>query len=657
MHRQLCRLPALALATCISLLTHGQAVHAAPPLEAYGNLPQVELMRVSPSGSRAAMIGVANDKRQLVVTDITQNKVLKAAAVGDMVVRNLRWAGDEQVLLTITTTTPSLYDYGMERILLAGVLHVGLDGQQPWSVFDHSDDIEHSVFGNYGAYPQQGHWFGYFGGLTRTRQLGFGASGYTRQNEITDLYRVDLDSSKPTLLARGAGRLHDWVIGADGSIVAHSESQRATGEWVLYAGQERGPALLKKQAPTGEIGLEGLGRGADTVVVIDRSGTSDVLAEVNVASGKSEPLFPEVGTRKLYFDPMTGFLVGAETYEDPWAQFVDPAVQKHYNSTRKAFANRHVRLESYSTALKEMIVFTDGTDDPGTFWFVSSATHRPDPIGYPYPQIKSADVGPISMVTFTAADGMALDGILSLPPGREGKNLPLVVMPHGGPLDVTDEVRFDWWAQAFASRGYAVFQPNYRGSGGHTSAYRKAGYGEWGKRMLSDIADGVAELARQGQIDPKRACIVGGSYGGYAALAGVTVQHGLYRCAVSVSGPANMANFMDWQAKRYGLESESLRYLQKVTGADHGGSALLHEISPLYLASRADAPILLIHGKDDTTVPIEQSREMAAALKGAGKPVQFVELEKEDHFLSRGVTRIAMLTAAVEFVEKNNPPQ
>ena len=139
----------------------------------------------------------------------------------------------------------------MERILLEGVLHVGLDGQQPWSVFDHSDDIEHSVFGIYGTYPQQGHWYGYFGGLTRTRQLGFGDSGYTRQHDYTDLYRVDLETSKPTLLARGAGRSHDWVIGADGNIVAHSESQQATGEWVLYVGRDRRPALLKKQTPTG----------------------------------------------------------------------------------------------------------------------------------------------------------------------------------------------------------------------------------------------------------------------------------------------------------------------------------------------------------------------------------------------------------------------
>ncbi len=253
------------------VLMSGTSVHAAPPLEAYGNLPQVELMRVSPSGSRVAMIGVSDGKRQLVVTDIAQNKVLKAAAVGDNIVRNLSWAGDDHLLVTITATTPSMYDYGMERLLLAGVLHVGLDGQQPWSVFQHSDDIEHTVFENFGAYPQQGHWYGYYSGITRVRQLGFGDSGYTRQHEYTDLYRVDLETSKPTLLASGAGREHSWVMGADGNIVAHSESQAASGEWVLYAGRDRGTILLKRQSQTGEIALTGLGRGPGTVLVTDRT--------------------------------------------------------------------------------------------------------------------------------------------------------------------------------------------------------------------------------------------------------------------------------------------------------------------------------------------------------------------------------------------------
>ena len=231
-----------------------------------------------------------------------------------------------------------------------------------------------------------------------------------------------------------------------------------------------------------------------------------------------------------------------------------------------------------------------------------------------------------------------------------------MVLPHGGPEE-RDYPGFDWWAQAYASRGYAVFQPNFRGSGDYGVELRNAGFGEWGRKMQTDISDGIAELAKRGVVDPKRACIVGGSYGGYAALAGVTVQHGLYRCAVSVAGISDLAGMLVYQHKlAAGPTSAALRYWRAFMGVDNSSDNRLAAISPAALADKADAPILLIHGKDDTVVPIDQSETMESALKRAGKPVELVEMKNEDHWLSREETRIEMLKAAVAFVEKYNPP-
>jgi len=638
------------------LLLTESLVTAAPSLDDYGNLPQVELMRVSPSGNHIALIGVDHGKRQLLVADAADNKVIKAATVGENKVRDLEWAGDDHLLVTITATSDRLYDFENERYELAGVLHVGLDNKTPWAVFDHSDDVEHTVFGFEGAFAEQGHWFGYFSGWTRVRERGFGDTGYTRQNHYLDLYKVDLETSKPTLMAKGAGADHEWAIGADGQIVAHSEYSAGSGEWVLYGGKARDKTLLKRTSPQQQVALQGLGRTDGTVLVLDQTGTSDLSLEIEVATGRSETLLGEFGVARYLSDPLTGHLVGAATYTDPWAQFFDPSQQKHYKSIRKAFADRHVRVESFTPGLQDMIVFTDGTGDPGTYWFVSGTTHHADPVGYPYPGIKPVDVGTVTTLTYVASDGTSLDGILTLPPGREAKHLPLVVLPHGGPIGVFDEAGFDWWAQAFASRGYAVFQPNYRGSGGRTVEFRKAGYAEWGRKILSDISDGVVALASKEMIDPKRACIVGASYGGYAALAGVTLQQGIYRCAVSVAGPSDMTSMISWEAKVHGLDSPELRYWREVTGADRGPAAL-REISPVQFVKRIDVPVLLIHGRDDTTVPFEQSLDMSMALKNAGKQYQFVELEKEDHFLSRDATRTAMLKSAVSFVQKYNPSE
>jgi dipeptidyl aminopeptidase/acylaminoacyl peptidase len=249
-----------------------------------------------------------------------------------------------------------------------------------------------------------------------------------------------------------------------------------------------------------------------------------------------------------------------------------------------------------------------------------------------------------------------MHGVLTLPPGRTAHGLPVVVLPHGGP-QARDYPGFDWWAQAFAARGYAVFQPNFRGSSGYGRAFVDAGHGQWGRKMQTDISDGLAALAVQGIVDPKRACIVGASYGGYAALAGVTVQHGLYRCAVADAGVADLRQMLKYEDAKSGYDASSstMRYWKQFMGASSASDDSLDAISPAALAGQADAPILLIHGKDDTVVPFAQSLEMQAALKRANKPVEMVVMPNEDHWLSRPETRLSMLTAAVAFVQKYNP--
>ncbi len=226
----------------------------------------------------------------------------------------------------------------------------------------------------------------------------------------------------------------------------------------------------------------------------------------------------------------------------------------------------------------------------------------------------------------------------------------MIVLPHGGPR-AYDRPQFYWWAQAFASRGFAVFQPNFRGSTNRDQHFMHAGDGEWGRKMQTDMSDGLQALAAQGIVDSHRACIVGASYGGYAALAGVTLQHGIYRCAVSVSGIGDVSQMYQTDYLEGGSEQVVKQALLEQLGPRSG----LDEVSPIRFASHADAPILLIHGRDDTVVRFDQSQKMADALKHAGKPVEFVELKGEDHWLSRSDTRQQMLESAVAFVEKYNP--
>jgi dipeptidyl aminopeptidase/acylaminoacyl peptidase len=629
-----------------------RTARAAPPIEAYGRLPGVELVRLSPSGERVALIGVVGEQRRLFIMN-ADNKVLKTGLIGDSKVRDLNWAGDDHLLVTTSATMNLQLDFG-HKYELASVIHVGMDDKAPWAVFSRCNGIEPTVRGYFGAAQQGGKWYGFFGGITEARDL---AGGYVFDHGYADLYRVDLGTGKTVLVANGSEREHEWAIGEDGTVIAHSEYTGAAGDWRMFAGPHsvNNNPVIHKLSPTNDIDLVGAGRSPGTALVLNRSGEADIAEEINLSDGKAQELFADNRVRDYRYDPLSHLLIGVSTVEEPGELFLDHLSQARFVGARKAFPGLQVHLESYSPALKRMIVETEGGGDSGTFWLVDIATGNAVPLGYAYPAIRPADVGATSLVKYQAADGLALEGILTLPPGREPKSLPLVVMPHGGPMGVSDEIGFDWWAQAFASRGYAVFQPNYRGSGGVSTDLRHAGYGQWGKKMLSDISDGVAEIARQHIVEPTRVCIVGASYGGYAALAGVTLQQGLYRCAVSVAGPSNLLSFGAWQSSFYGYTSDSIRYWRKLTGEDTGGEPLLRAISPALLADKADAPILLIHGKDDTRVPIEQSEQMAAALKRAGKFHEFTVLPHEDHFLSRETTRLAMLTAAVNFVQKYDP--
>ena len=266
-----------------------------------------------------------------------------------------------------------------------------------------------------------------------------------------------------------------------------------------------------------------------------------------------------------------------------------------------------------------------------------------------YP-IDTSDVGPMRMLQYTASDGMKMEGVLTLPPGAMAKNLPALVLVHGGPA-AHDVAGFDWIAQALASRGYAVFQPNFRGSTGYGVAFELAGHGEWGRKMQTDISDGLAEIVRQGIVDPKRVCIMGGSYGGYAALAGVTLQQGIYLCAISISGISDLNDMV----RSYNDTSGSDPMLMRNLKAELGSGNDIKAISPIRFADQVRVPVLLIHGQNDTVVKYAQSSQMADALRHTGKTVELIPLPGEDHWLSKSETRMALLRAAINFVEKYNP--
>lgn len=635
----------LGVAASLALACPAMAATPPPVLDtsAYARLPAVELVQLAPSGEMLASISVVGDQRSLLVKDLA-GKVLLAVPVGELKVRGVDWAGDDHLLVTISGTANiggGAYDHEFFHVLVVNLLTKNV-----FEALSKKPAIFPAVFGYYGAAAEAGRWYGYFGGLTLSKTRGFDATLY--QENYPELYRVDLDSGASNRVASGRDASHEWVVNDQGVVVAHTEYKDKNGDWVLFAGGTQSSPVASSREPLGEISLAGLGASPDTVVV-DKS----TPEEWSLADGTHHALSADGPFRGLIFDPVHRRLVGVTLRNDRQTQqFFDPMLKARLAALRKGLGDS-TALVSWSSDLRRLIAFTEGDGDAGTYWLIDGKAAKA--LAYPYPELPDVNVATTRMIAYRAADGLEIHGILTLPPGREAKALPLVVLPHGGP-EGHDSLSFDWWAQAFAGRGYAVFQPNFRGSNDQGLSFRDAGFGQWGRKMQTDISDGVAELARQGVVDPKRACIVGGSYGGYAALAGVTVQQGLYRCAVAVAGVSDLNYMLSWQTdQRGGARTASMRYWRKFMGAGSDGDPTLKAISPAQLADRADAPILLVHGADDTVVPIDQSREMERALKRAGKPVDFLLLPGEDHWLSREATRKAMLSATVAFVEKHNP--
>ena len=608
-------------------------------------------MSLSPSGDRAAFLVTTAKGRRIAVQNIG-GKFLATVDPGALKLRRITWAGDDFLLITTSSTINLGMDWGFKHEL-DQVQVLDLHTLKMFSVFQNQRTISNVVFGTYGVAQAGGRWYGYFGGL----RLEQGASDVHLTNSNPQLYKVDLATGAAEVAGPSATQPLRWVVDPSGAVIAHSFYEERTGDWRLIVGAgSGGRVVLEKSAPLQQIALVGQGRSPGTVLVNDGTGAEDVLQEISLADGKIEPLFTEYTVRDFIFDQVTGLLLGAEVLDPVGAVLFDPQLQAKVRGTFKAFPGRHVELVSHSPSFDDLIVETDGGDDSGAYWFVDIAKGSAIPVGEARPDIPATAVGPTRMFSYKASDGTALEGVLTLPPGGAARDLPLVMMPHGGPIGARDDPGFDWWAQAFASRGYAVFQPNYRGSAGYGVAFIKAGYGEWGRKMLSDMADGMAALAAQGIIDQKRACIVGGSYGGYAALAGVTLQQGLYRCAVSYAGVSDLPDQQRWELDRQGTGNALSRYWRTAIEGNGKDARALERISPARAASRADAPILLMHGKDDTIVPIEQSRKMAGELKSAGKPVEVHEFPGQDHWLIDEDSRLQILKASVDFVEAHDPP-
>lgn len=388
----------------------------------------------------------------------------------------------------------------------------------------------------------------------------------------------------------------------------------------------------KLVSDTGQSGIAQypLGFSADDKTVylqIEQEQGPDAIVAWDIAADKKTEVFRDDNTdpTPIYVE---GKLYGVRLMDGlPRTHFFDPqsAVAKLYRKLEKAFDGQRVEITSMTADGKTALVLVNGDRNPGDFFIFDSTNNKADRLLGRKEWLDPRQVAEVKPVSFKSRDGLDIHGYLTVPVGGEAKNAPLVVYIHGGPFGIYDAWGFDQDTQILAAHGYAVLQVNFRGSGNHGRAFYLAGKRQWGGKMQDDITDATRWAIQQGIADPKRICLYGASYGGYASLMGVAKEPDLYRCAAGYVGVYDLPTMhADGDIRD---RASGRTYLNEWVGPKED----IASVSPTRLASRIKVPVFLAAGGEDERAPIQHTEMMEKALRNAGVPVEAVYYPTEGH--------------------------
>jgi len=635
----------------LAIAALGTAVPAAatPPLEAYGHLPSVDMIEISPDGSKLALFVGDEHDRQIQIRSTADMKLLHGARAGDTKLRALLWAGENHLLIA-TSTTAWVYNLSGNKREYLQLVDYDLAKNRPRQMLDGVVTGVTRLMNTAAALPVvrmiDGKPIAYTEGISFPDRRG-----------VLTMIRTDLDTGYSRQVALGAVETRGWVVDRAGQLVARVDYDDKPGQWTLSTGKDGHLVRSMREIdPIDVPSVRGFGRDPGTILVSIPGEEIERYREVALGADHASEPVAVLDDGEPIHDPRTGVLIGIRRESGPGVSytFFAPEDARLWAQVTRAFPNAVVELASWSDDHRKIILKVEGGRFGAAFFLLDTATHHASWIADEYREISVDDILERRLISYPAADGLSIPAYLTLPAAHAAAKLPLVVLVHGGP-GARDAAGFDWWSQALASRGYAVLQPEFRGSTGFGEHFHTAGFGEWGRKMQTDLSDGVKFLAAAGTIDPARVCIAGGSYGGYAALAGVTLQSGIYACAISLAGPSDLRPMLATAETVNGGAGHVLRFWQRFMGAQSRSDPALDLISPARQAAKVTVPVLLIHGIDDTVVLFAQSKTMAAALTRAGRPTEVVPLKGEDHWLSRTETRTAILKATVDFLNVNLP--
>lgn len=636
---------AVATALVAGLLAAGPAAAAPPPPAArYAALPGVAGFALAPGGRRAAGVLRDGDGQTIAVFDLDAPARPPALfRARELAVDWLAWKDDGLLLANVTAPVR----VGVPGVRAARVLALGADGrirrELPAARAGEGLVQRIALVDPLPAAPH--HVLLALTGADRGRPRVYRVDVRTGQRRLVQGAHPGVAAwlADDTGRVRAGQGLHAAGVSARTFVrPAGGGALRLLREVPLGAGDEFTPVLF----PAGD---------PDTLVVRSRhEGATTGLYAVDARTGAVRArLFRDavVDVGRVVTDASGHRLLGVEYDRDaPRSHWFDPRAAAVVDRLRTRLGVDDVRLVDGTADLRRVIAYAQAPDRPGRY-VVAGPDGPVRELARDYPALEAVALAPVRPVRFRARDGLVIPGYLTLPPGAAARSLPTVVLPHGGP-ESRDVAEFAPLVQLLASRGFAVFQLNFRGSAGYGAGFEAAGRRQWGRAMQDDVTDGTRWLVAEGIADAARLCIVGWSYGGYAALMGAAREPGLYRCAASIAGVSDLPRLARANSSTYLTAQLTARRI----GRPWRDGDELAALSPVNRATDITAPVLLVHGDRDRVVDVDHSRTMQRALAAAGRPVTYVEIEGGDHALGRPAQRQRLFETLDRFLREQLAP-
>lgn len=608
------------------------------PIEDFGRRPFLDGPKLSPDGRQVAATAEYDGKPVIVVINLFDRKQdNRPIGTGESHVRWYRWAGSDRLLIgllmkgkfygyDVYVTRLALYEVSTEKITFLVKKQQGFLGDDVLFIADDGSYI-----------------------LLETARDAMSSPA---------VYRVDLATQDMELVQPARDSIWEWIADREGTVRAGFgfNGRRLRVIYRDHAGEEFRTLTNRKLEETeGEIDTVRIPAAGDKGYVLTNSRTGRFAVYEfdwkTLEIGATVFEHPEVDVDEITMKE-DGSSIEAAYYTDERERVVwfDPEMQALQQEIDEALVGRMNWVVSSSRDRTRFIVWTGTASDPGHYYYFNRPAERMERLATPHEALKGRKLAPVKAVRYRARDGLEIPAYLTLPVGREPKGLPLVLLPHGGP-HARDSWRFDYWVQFLANRGYAVLQPNFRGSAGYGKDFLAKGFGQWGAAMQDDLTDGAQWLIAEGIVDAQRICIMGASYGGYAALMGVIRTPELFRCAISWAGVTDVNDMMRFDRSQM-LPERYKNWRNRVRGE---AEVDLRAVSPVHRVADINAPVLLMHGRDDDNVPFRQARDFVKAMGKASKPLEFIEFPEAGHAIDSTGDRVRFLTAIDAFLARHNP--